>query len=78
MYSSQPSTSPLFHIIISNFQGMKKTYIQPQTMVELAECEALIAASLLTTDSDSQSIQLTNDEYDGEFSAKEYSFGDDF
>jgi len=58
---------------------MKKTYIQPQTIVELAECEMLIAASSLNIDnSDTQSISVSNDEYDGEFSVKEYSFGDDF
>ncbi|MBR6031018.1 MAG: hypothetical protein IKP36_03545 [Bacteroidaceae bacterium] len=58
---------------------MKKTYIQPQTIVELAQCEMLIAASLLNIDNgDSQSVTVTDDEYDGEFSVKEYSFGDDF
>ena len=58
---------------------MKKIYIQPQTIVELAQCEMLIAASLLNIDnSDSQSVTVTDDEYDGEFSVKEYSFGDDF
>ena len=58
---------------------MKKTYIQPQTIVELAQCEMLIAASMLDINSgDSQSITVTDEEYDGEFSAKEYSFGDDF
>jgi len=57
---------------------MKKTYIIPQTMVELAQCEMLIAASQLDVNSDSQGITLTDDEYDGEFSVKEYSFGDDF
>ena len=58
---------------------MKKTYIQPQTIVELAQCEMLIAASLLNIDKgDSQSVTVTDDEYDGEFSVKEYSFGDDF
>ena len=58
---------------------MKKTYIQPQTIVELAQCEMLIAASMLNINSgDSQSITVTDDEYDGEFSVKDYSFGDDF
>ena len=57
---------------------MKKTYIMPQTMVELAQCEMLIAASQLDFNSDSQSITLTNDEHNDEFSVKEYSFGDDF
>ena len=58
---------------------MKKTYIQPQTIVELAECEMLIAASVLDINSgDSQGITLTDEEYDEEFSAKEYSFDDDF
>lgn len=47
-------------------------------MVELAQCEMLIAASQLDVNSDSQGITLTDDEYDGEFSVKEYNFGDDF
>ena len=58
---------------------MKKIYIQPQTIVELAQCEMLIAASMLDINNgDSQSITVTDDEYDGEFSVKEYTFGDDF
>ena len=58
---------------------MKKTYIQPQTIVELAQCEMLIAASMLDINNgDSQGITLTDNEYDDEFSVKEYSFGDDF
>jgi len=58
---------------------MKKTYIQPQTIVELAQCEMLIAVSMLDVNNgDSQGITLTDDEYDDEFSVKEYSFGDDF
>ena len=55
-----------------------KQYIQPQTKVEFAQCEMLIAASMLDVNSDSQSITPSNDDYDGEFSVKEYSFGDDF
>ena len=61
-----------------NTSNMKKTYIQPLTMVELAQCEMLIAASQLDVNNDSQGITLTDDEYDGEFSVKEYNFGDDF
>jgi hypothetical protein len=58
---------------------MKKIYIQPQTIVEFAQCEMLIAASMLDINKgDSQSITVTDDEYDGEFSVKEYTFGDDF
>ena len=58
---------------------MKKTYIQPQTIVELAECEMLIAASVFDINNgNSQVITLTDDEYDEEFYAKEYSFDDDF
>ena len=58
---------------------MKKTYIQPQTLVEMAECEMLVAGSHLEINGgDSQSVSLTEEEYDGEFSAKEYSFDDDF
>ena len=57
---------------------MKKIYIQPKTLVDLAECEMLIAASMLNPNSGSQSITPSDDEYNGEFSVKEYSFGDDF
>ena len=57
---------------------MKKMYIKPQTLVEVAECEMLIAVSFLDPNSNTPSVELTNDEYDGEFSAKEYTFGDDF
>ncbi|MBR3858097.1 MAG: hypothetical protein IKM68_08990 [Bacteroidaceae bacterium] len=57
---------------------MKKTYITPQTTVELAQCEMLIAASQLNISNDSQGVTPSDDEYNGEFSVKEYSFGDDF
>lgn len=57
---------------------MKKTYITPQTIVELAQCEMLIAASQLNISNDSQGVTPSDDEYNGEFSVKEYSFGDDF
>ncbi len=57
---------------------VKKTYITPQTLIEVAECEMLIAASMFDISSDTQSITPTDDEYNDEFSAKEYSFGDDF
>ena len=57
---------------------MKKTYIQPQVMADSAECEVMLAASLFNNTSDSQSITPTDEEYNGEFAVKEYSFGDDF
>lgn len=57
---------------------MKKTYILPQTKVELAECEVMLAASSFDVSSGSQSITPIDDEYNGEFAIKEYSFGDDF
>ena len=47
-------------------------------MVELAECEVMLAASILDSTSDSQSIIPSDDDYNGEFAVKEYSFGDDF
>lgn len=47
-------------------------------MVELAECEVMLAASMFDYNSGSQSITPTDDEYNGEFAAKEYTFGDDF
>jgi len=57
---------------------MKKTYITPQTTVEFAQCEMLIAASQLNISNDSQGVTPSDEEYNGEFSVKEYSFGDDF
>ena len=57
---------------------MKKSYITPQTIVEVAQCEMLIAASKLDINNDSPSVSFSDDEYNGEFSVKEYSFGDDF
>ena len=57
---------------------MNKVYIQPQTKAESAQCEMLIAASILDADTGTQSITPSNDEYDGEFSVKTYTFGDDF
>lgn len=47
-------------------------------MVELAQCEMLIAASTFDINTDTPSITVKDDEYDGEFTVKEYSFGDDF
>jgi hypothetical protein len=38
----------------------------------------LIAASQLNISNDSQGVTPSDDEYNGEFSVKEYSFGDDF
>ena len=57
---------------------MKQIYIQPQTKVEHAQCEMLLAASLLDQNKGNQSVTPTDDEYNGEFAVKEYSFGDDF
>ena len=57
---------------------MKQIYIQPQTKVEPAECVMMLAASKFDYNSGSQSITPTDEEYNGEFAVKEYSFGDDF
>ena len=58
---------------------MKKIYFQPKTIAELAQCEMLLAASLLDSNSGTQSITPSGDEpYNGEFAIKEYTFGDDF
>lgn len=56
---------------------MKRTYIQPLTKVELAECEMLLAASKLDASIGEQGVTPSGDEYNGEFSVKGYSFGDD-
>ncbi len=52
---------------------MKKTYIIPQTIVYSAQCENILAASRLETGSNSQNIEFTDDEYEGEFNTKEFS-----
>lgn len=57
---------------------MKRIYIQPQTKIELAQCEMLLAASQFDANLTNQSINLTDDEYNGVFAVKEYNFGDDF
>lgn len=57
---------------------MKQIYIQPQTTVEFAQCEMLLAASRLDATLNEQGITPSNDEYNGEFAIKSYSFGDDF
>jgi len=56
---------------------MKKMYIQPLVMVEFAECEVMLAASMFDNNIGSQNITPTDDEYNGEFAVKEYSFGED-
>ena len=57
---------------------MKQTYIQPQMMVEQAQCEMLIAASLFNKDINNQSITLTDDDdYNGVFTVKEFLWDDD-
>lgn len=57
---------------------MKQIYIQPQTKVEFAQCEMMLAASRLNQNIGDQSVTPSDDEYNGEFAVKEYSFGDDF
>ena len=57
---------------------MKRSYIQPQTKVEQALCEMLLAASQFNANLTNQDINLTDDEYNGAFAVKEYNFGDDF
>ena len=51
---------------------MKKTYISPLCDVEFASITTMLAASRFTPDVENQDINLTDDEYDGEFGAKEY------
>lgn len=50
---------------------MKKAYIIPQTTVDVAEAEQMLAVSLLDPNRDTQTIKINEDEYDGEFKAKE-------
>lgn len=50
---------------------MKKTYITPQTTIEVIENETMLAASRFElSNGDPQSIETTEDEYDGEFCTK--------
>ena len=46
-------------------------------MAEQAKCEMQLAASMFNKDTTDQSIRLTDDDYDGVFTVKEYAFGDD-
>lgn len=50
---------------------MKKTYITPQTTVEVLECKmTILAASKFDINKDTQEITPTDEEYDDEFCAK--------
>ena len=51
-------------------------YIQPQTKVEFVQCETILAASRFDQALDDQSITPGNDEYNGEFAAKEFLWDD--
>jgi len=52
---------------------MKKTYITPQTTVEVLENETMLAASkFVLSDSNTQSITTTDEEYEDEFCTKGY------
>lgn len=57
---------------------MKRNYIQPQSKVEFAQCVMMLAASRFNHNDDTQNITPSDEEYNGEFAVKEYSFGDDF
>ena len=58
---------------------MKKTYSQPKTIIELAQCEMLLAASILDSNTGTQSITpISDDSFNGEFAVKEYDFDDVF
>ena len=50
---------------------MKKTYIIPLTTIEVADAERMLATSLLDPSQDNISVSPTNEDYDGEFNAKE-------
>ena len=52
--------------------------MSPQTDYELAEAEALLtAASLLNAKEETQSVTVTNEEYDGEFTSRRGTLWDD-
>ena len=52
---------------------MKKAYSIPQTTVDVAEAEQMLAVSMLNPNKDAQTITIYDEDYDGEFSTKEYS-----
>lgn len=56
-----------------------KQYIQPQTIIEFAQSETMLAASKFdSNNTGNQNVIPSNEEYNGEFSVKGYTFGDDF
>ncbi|MBQ6191531.1 MAG: hypothetical protein IJK51_04445 [Bacteroidaceae bacterium] len=60
---------------------MKKAYITPQETVVHIQCTKLVAASAsdrFNQNLNEQDIFFTDDEFDGEFSVKEFSFDDSF
>ena len=52
---------------------MKKTYISPLMEVETLGTEQMLAASKLDASSNSTTVTLSDDEYEGEFSVKDGS-----
>ena len=57
---------------------MKRIYIQPQTKIEFAHADSMLAASQLDINLGDQSITTKDDDYNGEFAVQGYTFGDDF
>lgn len=53
---------------------MKKEYNAPRLTIEVIAAEQMLATSLLSPDNDSQDITFNDDDYDGEFNTKEYTF----
>ena len=49
----------------------KKEYTAPRLSIVAVEAEQMMAASILNPDKDSQGVTLSDEEYDGEFNAKE-------
>lgn len=63
--------------IRNTINKMKKTYIQPQTKFAVVESETLLKASVLDETKDENSIVVTEEEYNGEFSAPHVNVWDE-
>ena len=52
----------------------KKEYIAPRLSIQEIEAEQMLATSILNSDMNDQDINLADDDYDGEFNTKQFTF----
>lgn len=52
----------------------KKEYIAPHLCIQEIESEQMLATSILNSDMNDQDINLADDDYDGEFYTKQFTF----